>query len=319
MGAPRASPAASRNARCRPSRGGEATGGAAAPPTPARVEARRTESPRLTSCCSSTASGSLSLRAVGLGGASGSRSSAALWTAARYARSRAEGPDEFAADAAYGAAVSARLGGPPRPGSTPGGTTAAPGIVSGRGGDTRTGSSRNAGRLGRGGASSPAEAAAGLSSGPRLGRTTTTAVSTVIPMSTAATVSAFRLRRFASGGGGRRPGVEATSVDSEGIQWRSGLVLDAHTLDQDLLFSAVHTRHEDGAIEEPIRDVGIAAHDGVVDEHLAAVRLEEEEHRRLGMPRLDGELQVDAAPIVEDLRGRPRAVVIPLHAVPALE
>src|SRR5207237_9134469 len=133
-------------------------------------------------------------------------------------------------------AVSARLAGPPRPGPIPDGTTAAPGAVSGRVGETRTGSSRNAGRLGRGGASSPAEAVAGFSSGPRLGRTTTTAVSTVIPMSTAATVSAFRLSRFASGGSGRRPGVEAMSVDSERVQRWSDLVLDAHALDQDLLF-----------------------------------------------------------------------------------
>src|SRR3989442_201187 len=259
--APCVSPAASRNARWRPSRGGEAIRGAAAPPPPARVEARRTESPRLTSCCSSTASGSLSLRAIGLGSATGARSTAALWTAARYARSRAEGPDEFAADAACGAAVSARLAGPPRPGSTPGGTTAAPGIVSGRGGGYRARAAPETRRAAPGGAPRPPRGAARLSPpGRGPGPRTAPAVSTVIPMSTAATVSAFRLRRFASGGGGRRPGVEATSMDSEGVQWKSGLVLDARALDQDLLFPSVHTRHQDGAIEEPIRDLGIRTH-----------------------------------------------------------
>jgi hypothetical protein len=71
--------------------------------------------------------------------------------------------------------------------------------------DARTGSSRKVGRLGADDASSTA-AADGFSGASRLGRMTTTAVITVIPMITAPTVSAFRFSRLASGGSGRSGG-----------------------------------------------------------------------------------------------------------------
>src|SRR5439155_24907174 len=121
-------------------------------------------------------------------------------------------------------------------------------------------------------------------------------------MITAATVSALRLSRLASGGGGRSEGVTSTSVDAERVRWGTGLLFDPHALDQDLPLLPVDARHEDGAIEEPIRDVGVAAHDCVVDEHLAAVGLEDEEHRRLGVPGLPRELPIDPRSVVEHLR-----------------
>src|SRR5207244_12639000 len=51
---------------------------------------------------------------------------------------------------------------------------------------------------------------------------TTTDVSTVIPISTAATVSALRFSRFASGGGGGRGGRAAADVRVSGERGASG-------------------------------------------------------------------------------------------------
>ena len=115
-------------------------------------------------------------------------------------------------------------------------------------------------------------------------------------MSTAATVSAFRLRRLASGGNGRSGVVLDTSVRSERVRRQRRVLLDLRALNQDLPLLSPDTRDQHRAIEEPVRHIGVAAHDGVVDEHTAAVRLEDEQHRRLGVPSLRGELDVDPRP-----------------------
>src|SRR5206468_767809 len=310
------SPAASRKARrCRSSRCGVVW---TAPPVGTRPEERRTESPRFSNRCSSTANGVLSVCALTAAGAcAGETRTIGLVSAAWYARSRAAGPPDPGGGPGAGYEVSAGDGRsdgsrPPLSGTRP--TTAESDCAA----DIRTGSSRNVGRLGVDGASSTPGCGDGCCCASRVGCTTTTAVSTVIPMITALTMSAFRFSRLASGSSGRSGGGAVMECDSLGkrrVRYPvpiRGRVLAFH---EHAPLLPVDPGDEDGPVEQPIRHIRVAADDAVVDEDPAAVGLEDQEHWCLGVLGLRGQLDVDARSIVEHLGGRPRELPILLHPI----
>src|ERR1700758_3550520 len=120
----------------------------------------------------------------------------------------------------------------------------------------------------------------------RLGRTTTMAVSTVIPAMTALTTSAFRFKRLASGTRGRSGGGAdmAMSSGQRGGGRPPLLGRRVPALDTHAALDTVDLGDQDGAIEESIGHIGIPTHHAVVDDDPAAVRLENEQDRRLRVP-----------------------------------